>query len=160
MGLRVGACAFFVAALASSGCGDDSKSPPDRSQVPAFVSQFFDDAWHDDAKAICSVLTADGRAWATERAFSVRDGESLADALPKWPASYEECVESGAPHATVSSDLPGAIKNGYRPHVIDVRAADGQLRVRVTFAGGSRTWVLSKGDDGWLVDYFSMPVRE
>ena len=52
------------------------------------------------------------------------------------------------------------MKNGYRPHVTDVRAADGQLRVRVRFTGGSRTWVLSKGDDGWLVDYFSMPVRE
>jgi hypothetical protein len=160
VGLRVGACAFFVAALASSGCGDDSKSPPDRSQVPAFVSQFFDDAAHDDAKAICSVLTADGRAWATERAFSFRDGESPADASPKRPASYEECVESGVPHATLSNDLPGSVKAGHRPHVIGMRTTDGQLRVRIRFLYGSTTWVLSKGDDGWLVDYFDMPVRE
>jgi hypothetical protein len=124
------------------------------------VSQFFDDAWHDDAKAICSVLTADGRAWATERAFSVRDGESLAGASPKRPASYAECVASGAPHATVSTDLPASMEAGHRPHVIDMRPADGQLRVRIRFLYGSRTWVFSRGDDGWLVDYFSMPVRE
>jgi hypothetical protein len=124
------------------------------------VSQFFDDAWHDDAKAICSVLTADGRAWATERAFSVRDGESIADASPKRPASYEECVESGAPHATLSNDLPSSMEAGHRPHVIDMRTADGQLRIRIRFLYGARTWVLSRGDDGWLVDYFSMPVRE
>jgi hypothetical protein len=160
VGLRFGVCAAFVAALASSGCGDDSKPPPDRSQVPAFVSQFFDDAWHDDAEAICSVSTADGRAWATGRAFSIRDGEGLADASPKRPASYEECVKSGAPRATLSTDLPGSMEAGHRPHVIDIRAADDQLRVRIRFLNGSRTWVLSRGDDSWLVDYFSMPVRE
>jgi hypothetical protein len=49
---------------------------------------------------------------------------------------------------------------GYRPHVIDMQSADGQLRVRVKFLHGLRTWVLSEGDDGWLVDYFAMPVRE
>lgn len=124
------------------------------------MSQFFDDAWHDDAKGICSVLTADGRAWATERAFSLRDGESIADASPKRPASYEECVESGAPLATLSTDLPGSMEAGHRPHVTDMRTADGQLRIRIRFLYGTCTWVLSKGDDGWLVDYFSMPVRE
>lgn len=124
------------------------------------MSQFFDAAWHNDAKAICSVLTADGRAWATERAFSVRDGESLADASPKRPASYEECVESGAPHATLSTDLPSSMESGHRPRVIDVRATDGHLRIRIRFLYASRTWVLSKGDEGWLVDYFTMPVRE
>jgi hypothetical protein len=160
MGPRFGACVVSIAAVASSGCGDDSKVPPDRSQVPAFVSQFFDSAWHDDAKAICSVLTADGRAWATERAFSIRNGEGLADASPKRSASYEECVESGAPHATLSTDLPRSMESGHRPHVIAMRTTDGQLRVRIRFLYGSSTWVLSKGDDGWLVDYFSMPVRE
>lgn len=124
------------------------------------MRQFFDNAWHHDAKAICSVLTPDGRAWAAERAFSVRHGESLGDASPKRAASYEECVASGAPHATLSSDLPGSMKAGHRPHVVDMRSANGQVRVRIMFLYGASTWVLSKGDDGWLVDYFSMPVRE
>jgi hypothetical protein len=157
-GLR--ACVVPLTLLASLGCGDDADAPPDRGQIPAFVRQFFDDARDHDAEAICSVLTADGRAWATGRTFNVREGVSLADASPKRPASLDECVESGAPHATVSSDLPGAMKNGYRPRVIAIRTADAQVRVRIKFAGAKRTWVLSKGADGWLVDYFSMPVRE
>jgi len=157
-GLR--ACVVPLAVLASSGCGDESDPPPDRSQIPAFLGQFFDDARDHDAEAICSVLTADGRAWATGRTFNVREGVRLADAPPKRPASFEACVESGAPHATVSSDLPGAMKAGYRPEVFAMRSADGQVRVRIRFTGHERTWVLSKGADGWLVDYFSMPVRE
>lgn len=124
------------------------------------MRQFFDDARDHDAEAICSVLTADGRAWASERTFNVREGVGLADASPRRPASFEQCVDSGAPHATVSSDLRGAMRNGYRPRVIAMRSADGQVRVRIEFAGQERTWVLSKGADGWLVDYFSMPVRE
>ena len=154
------ACVVALASLASSGCGDDADPPPDRNQIPAFVGQFFDDARDHDAKAICSVLTADGRAWATGRAFHIRERVSLADASPMRPASIAACVESGAPHATVSSDLPGSMKAGHRPDVIDMRSAGGQVRVRIRFTGHERTWVLSKGADGWLVDYFSMPVRE
>jgi len=157
-GLR--ACVVPLAVLASSGCGDDSHSPPDRSEIPAFLGQFFADARDHDAEAICSVLTADGRAWAAGRTFNVREGVSLADAPPKRPASFEACVESGAPRATVSSDLAGSMKAGYRPDVTAMRSADGQLRVRIRFTGHERTWVLSKGADGWLLDYFSMPVRE
>jgi hypothetical protein len=155
-----GACIAIVVPLAYVGCGNDSAPPPNRVPIRTLVQQFFLDAWHKDAEAICAVLTADGRAWAVDRTFSVHRGESLASARPRRPASYEQCVESGAPHATNSSDLPIAMKNGYRPRVVAVRRTDGQARARVKFTGFKRTWVLRDTDNGWRVDYFSMPVRE
>jgi hypothetical protein len=157
---RRAACIAVFAALVFPGCGDDAAPQPDRVQIPALVQQFFVEAVDDDAEAICAVLTANGRAWAVERSFSVRRGESLASARPRRPASYEQCVEAGAPHATASSDLPIAMKNGYRPRVVELRLTGIQARARIKFTAFKSTWVLRDTDDGWRVDYFSMPVRE
>jgi hypothetical protein len=154
------ACTAVIAALAFAGCGDDRAPQPDPVQIRSLVQQFFADALDRDAEAICGVLTPNGRAWAAERSFSVRRGESLASAQPRRPASYDQCVEAGAPHATNSADLPIAMKHGYRPHVVELRLTGRHARARIKFTGFKRTWVLRNTDDGWRVEYFSMPVRE
>jgi hypothetical protein len=159
MGRRVGAC-LSLAALVIAGCGDDPQSPPDGARISSLVTRFFEDAAGGDAEAICSVLTPNGRAWAVGRTFSIHRGESMAAAPPRRPASYEQCVESGAPHATGSSDLPHAMKNGFRPQVVKTRRSPEGVRVRVKFTAVGRTWVMRRSADGWRIHYFSLPVRE
>jgi len=147
--------------LALLGCGDDPAPLPDRVQIRALVQQFFADAVDKDAAAICSVLTPKGRAWATQRGvYQIRRGESIVNARHKRPASLAECVEEGAPGATVSSDLPIAWKNGYRPKVVETRKSREGLRVRIKFTAFFSTWVMRDTDNGWRIHYFHMPVRE
>lgn len=159
MGRSAVAC-VTLAALALVGCGDDPQADPDGARISSVVQKFFKDSANDDAEAICSVLTPNGRAWAVGRTFSIHKGQSMAAAPPRRPASYEQCVESGAPHATQSSDLPYAMKNGYRPQVVETRKSREGLRVRIKFTAFRRTWVMRDTDAGWRIHYFSLPVRE
>jgi hypothetical protein len=141
------------------GCGSEPDPSPDREQIRTLVSDFFNDAAAGNAEAICAVMTADGRAWATGRDFLVHEGESLVDARPRRPASMEQCIESDAA-GTYSTDLPVAMKNGYRPRVLDLKIADDTARARVGFTGFRRTFAFQRADDAWRIDYFSLPVRE
>ncbi len=126
MRLSTTAC-IIVAALAAGGCGDDPQAAP--PTVNSVVQKFFQDAVDKDAESICSVMTPNGRARAAGRTFyQVPRGESQATARPRRPASYDQCVESGAPGATKSSDLPIAMKNGYRPRVIKTRRSPEGVR--------------------------------
>jgi hypothetical protein len=152
----------LVAAASLLGCGGESQPDPrpDREQIGALVQDFFEAAAEDDAEAICTATTAKGRAWATGRdIYEVRRGESIVNARHKRPASMEQCVESGARGAD-SADLPVAMRNGYRPRVLRLRIMGDTARARIGFTAFRRTITFRQTADGWLIDYFALPVRE
>ena len=135
-----------------TGCGADPEPQPDSNQLRALVHDFFLDAAAGDAEAVCAVLTPDGRARATERRF--------VHGRPLRPASEEQCVSERAPAALKSSDLPIAVKNGWRHQVVKLRLVGVRARARIQFTGFFRSWRFRKSDGDWRIDYFSMPVRE
>lgn len=116
------------------------------------IEDFFDDAAADDAEGVCGALTPDGRARTVQRRF-VND-------RPLRPASEAQCVDEGAPLALDSTDLPYAMKHGFRVRVPKVRLAGNEAVATVRFTAFSQKWTLRKTDDGWKIDDLILPVRE
>ncbi len=98
------------------------------------------------------MLTPTGRAHALVRTF-IHD-------RPRRPASEEQCVDGAAKRALLSSDLPVAMKNGYRPRIVRLKFSGDVARARIKFTAFYRLWRFRRSGDNWKIDDFSLPVRE
>ena len=131
-------------------CGSDPK--PDREQIQALVGGLLRDAAAKDAKAVCAVLTEDGWAHAVQRRFEVDE--------PLRSADEDDCVRLRAPAALRSSDLPGMMKYGYRPHLERLRVLGDRADCVVEFDHMKARWAFRKLDGEWKIESFDLPVRE
>jgi ketosteroid isomerase-like protein len=150
-GLALGVLLLVPASLAA--CGDDPEPKSDPQQIEALVNGLFEDAAAKDAEGVCAVLTEDGWAHAVQRKF-------LADE-PLRSADREDCVRERAPGAALKShDLPVGMKNGFRPHVEQLRILGDRATGVVRFTVYRVRWAFRKTDGGWKIESFAIPVRE
>jgi ketosteroid isomerase-like protein len=144
--------AFGVVLLVAA-CGTAPEPKPDGEQIEALVNGLFEDAAAKDAEGVCAVLTEDGWAHAVQRKF-------LADE-PLRSADQDDCVRERAPGAALkSNDLPVAMKNGFRPHVEQLRILGDRATGVVKFTVYRVRWAFRKTDGGWKIESFAVPVRE
>jgi hypothetical protein len=150
-GLALGVLLVVPASVGA--CGADPEPKSDRQQIESLVNGLFEDAAAKDVEGVCAVLTEDGWAHAVQRKF-------LADE-PLRSADKDDCVRERAPGAALkSTDLPAAIKHGYRPHVERLRILGDRATGVVRFIFDRVRWAFRKTDAGWKIESFAIPVRE